>query len=187
MSEKELPIVGDSVPTLYNFWEYLFTTQYNNYIYSHDEPSDRNDDYDHGNTAVWITSKKKFTCSCAEGWEFGNVTWFIEGPVTFPESLENPGSCCNFLVDPRCGNEPFGHALWCPVDLASCHSSKHTTGDSEVQEFLEEIPDRPETAALLANNLTHWSFCTTSFSDFLTMDGKFQGIVPPPSRPYTYV
>ena len=183
MSEKELPIVGDR--TLYKFWEYIFTSYYNSYIYSHDEVSDGKDDYDHGNTAVWIMSKQNFWCSCAEGWEFGNVTWFMPGDV----SSDNPGSCCNFLRESRCGDEPFGHALWCPVDLTSCSSNdgELVMDHSKVQEFLQPLPHRPETAALLAKNLTHWSFCTSSFSDILTMDGKFKSFVPPPAWPHTHV
>ena len=178
MSEEELPIFGKA--TLHKFWQYLFTYYYNSYTYSHDTVSDLGDGFDHGNTAVWIMSNHQVWCSCAEAWEFGNFTWFTPGDVSYSPGVvlptDNPGACCNFLVEPRCGDEPFGRSLWCPVDLSSCTSANGdpVTDHATVHKYMRTVPQDVAhgTAALLANNLTHWSFCTSSFSDFFVMDGK---------------
>ncbi len=170
MSQETLPIVGEE--TLYKFWSYLFTYYYNSYDYSHDD----GDGFSHGNSAVYVVSKGKATCDCAEGWEFGNHTWFTKGDVdTDPtRSTYNPGACCNFLVDPGCGEEPFGQALWCPVNLTTCAfmNGEADPGHTKIQAYLHSLPDTPATSGLRANGLSSWSFCVSSFSDFLTMNGK---------------
>jgi hypothetical protein len=186
LSQEHLPIIGDR--TLHLLWSYLFTYKYNNYDYSH---NDDHADFDHGNTAVWIFSKNTLSCDCAEGWDFGNRTWFTPGAVSINDPLldDNPGACCNYLVDPDCGAAPFGQSLWCPVNLTSC---KFKDGEldpdhSRAKKYLEPLqpeetdsgdwndPSKqhrlhPSVEGLLASGFTSWSFCTSSFGDPLTMD-----------------
>lgn len=175
LSEETLPIVGEE--TLHLFWRYLFTYKYNSYDYSNVDKTG----FDHGNTAVSIISKGKASCDCATGWEFGNLTWFTKGDVSISSpvaSTDNPGACCNFFVEPTCGMAPFGRSLWCPVNLTTC---TFTSGDVDpkntavlVQDFLFTLPDTAETRPLISRGLSSWSFCVSSFSDFLTMEGKPQ-------------
>ena len=179
ISQETLPIVGDN--TLYLIWSYLFTHYYNSYDYSHS-----GDDFDHGNSAVFVISKGKAMCNCAEGWEFGNSTWFTKGDVVTDPMLSsyNPGACCNFLVDPRCGEEPFGFALWCPINLTTCtfRSGEPDPGHTKIQAYLHPVPEAPATSSLIANGLSSWSFCVSSFADFFSMDGKPRPFVNPSSR-----